>query len=156
MSAIYEAQILPRLARNTGRSRLSSQHTGTASRFVFPGSLFSHVNSYHATVVLHGWAVFYPISILGPFLNPLVSLGEFVITYPRGYHAGFNVGFNCAESVNFALESWIDLGRRAQYCKCVGDRQVSFVLVSSLNTYVPPVFIWTLTPFLLSVRRETR
>ncbi|CAE6482174.1 unnamed protein product [Rhizoctonia solani] len=46
---------------------------------------------------------------------------EFVITYPRGYHAGFNVGFNCAESVNFALESWIDLGRRAQFCKCVGD-----------------------------------
>ncbi|KEP47211.1 putative jumonji family transcription factor [Rhizoctonia solani 123E] len=47
--------------------------------------------------------------------------GEFVITYPRGYHAGFNTGFNCAESVNFALESWIELGRRAQFCKCVGD-----------------------------------
>ncbi|KAJ1301874.1 hypothetical protein OPQ81_000714 [Rhizoctonia solani] len=54
--------------------------------------------------------------------NTLVQhQGEFVITYPRGYHAGFNVGFNCAESVNFALESWIELGRRAQYCKCVGD-----------------------------------
>ncbi|KDN44039.1 hypothetical protein RSAG8_05771, partial [Rhizoctonia solani AG-8 WAC10335] len=47
--------------------------------------------------------------------------GEFVITYPRGYHAGFNIGLNCAESVNFALESWIDLGRRAQFCKCIGD-----------------------------------
>ncbi|KAH7320507.1 JmjC domain, hydroxylase-domain-containing protein [Rhizoctonia solani] len=47
--------------------------------------------------------------------------GEFVITYPRGYHAGFNIGLNCAESVNFALESWIELGRRAQYCKCIGD-----------------------------------
>ncbi|KAB5590048.1 jumonji family transcription factor [Ceratobasidium theobromae] len=54
--------------------------------------------------------------------NTLVQhQGEFVITYPRGYHAGFNVGFNCAESVNFALESWIELGRRAQFCKCVGD-----------------------------------
>ncbi|QRV82296.1 JmjC domain, hydroxylase [Ceratobasidium sp. AG-Ba] len=54
--------------------------------------------------------------------NTLVQhQGEFVITYPRGYHAGFNVGFNCAESVNFALESWIEIGRRAQYCKCVGD-----------------------------------
>ena len=48
--------------------------------------------------------------------------GEFVITYPRGYHAGFNLGFNCAESVNFALESWIDLGRRAKACGCVNFR----------------------------------
>ncbi|KAH0580355.1 hypothetical protein H2248_001857 [Termitomyces sp. 'cryptogamus'] len=47
--------------------------------------------------------------------------GEFVITFPRGYHAGFNLGFNCAESVNFALESWIELGRRAKACECVGD-----------------------------------
>lgn len=43
---------------------------------------------------------------------------EFVLTYPYGYHAGFNLGFNCAESVNFALPSWIDLGRTADYCRC--------------------------------------
>ena len=55
--------------------------------------------------------------------NTLVQhAGEFVITYPRGYHAGFNLGFNCAESVNFALESWLEIGRKAQYCGCVGDR----------------------------------
>ncbi|KAG6917212.1 hypothetical protein DXG01_003417 [Tephrocybe rancida] len=47
--------------------------------------------------------------------------GEFVITFPRGYHAGFNLGFNCAESVNFALDSWIELGRHAKVCECVGD-----------------------------------
>jgi JmjC domain, hydroxylase len=50
--------------------------------------------------------------------------GEFVITFPRGYHAGFNLGFNCAESVNFALESWLELGRKAKACECVSDRYV--------------------------------
>jgi len=55
--------------------------------------------------------------------NTLVqNAGEFVITFPRGYHAGFNLGFNCAESVNFALESWIELGRKAQACNCVNYR----------------------------------
>ncbi|KAH8105461.1 JmjC-domain-containing protein [Cristinia sonorae] len=52
--------------------------------------------------------------------NTLVQRqGEFVITYPKGYHAGFNLGFNCAESVNFALDSWLDLGRKAKICTCV-------------------------------------
>lgn len=54
--------------------------------------------------------------------NTLVQRqGEFVITFPRGYHAGFNLGLNCAESTNFALESWIDLGRTAGVCQCVPD-----------------------------------
>ncbi|KDN39626.1 JmjC-domain-containing protein, partial [Tilletiaria anomala UBC 951] len=44
---------------------------------------------------------------------------EFVITYPFGYHSGYNLGFNCAESVNFALEPWLDIGRKANYCHCV-------------------------------------
>lgn len=47
--------------------------------------------------------------------------GEFVVTFPRGYHAGFNLGFNCAESVNFALESWVELGLRAAFCACEAD-----------------------------------
>ncbi|KAF8639027.1 hypothetical protein AX17_001779 [Amanita inopinata Kibby_2008] len=54
--------------------------------------------------------------------NHLVQhAGEFVITFPRGYHAGFNLGLNCAESVNFALDSWIELGKRAKACECISD-----------------------------------
>jgi JmjC domain, hydroxylase len=54
--------------------------------------------------------------------NVLVQhAGEFVVTFPRGYHAGFNLGFNCAESVNFALDSWIELGLRAAFCTCEAD-----------------------------------
>lgn len=54
--------------------------------------------------------------------NVLVQhAGEFVVTFPRGYHAGFNLGLNCAESTNFALDSWIDLGLKAAFCGCVND-----------------------------------
>ncbi|KAL3898940.1 MAG: hypothetical protein SGCHY_002398, partial [Lobulomycetales sp.] len=47
--------------------------------------------------------------------------GEFMITYPKGYHQGFNLGFNCAESVNFALERWIPIGIKAKHCRCIND-----------------------------------
>lgn len=46
---------------------------------------------------------------------------EFIITFPYGYHAGFNYGFNLAESVNFALEEWLEIGKKARKCLCVDD-----------------------------------
>lgn len=44
--------------------------------------------------------------------------GEFVITFPYGYHSGYNLGYNCAEAVNFALDSWVEYGRVAKKCEC--------------------------------------
>ncbi|KAF5383444.1 hypothetical protein D9757_006174 [Collybiopsis confluens] len=69
--------------------------------------------------------------------NTLVQhAGEFVITYPRGYHAGFNLGLNCAESVNFALKSWIEIGKIAKACKCISDRHVIYLYARLASTHV--------------------
>lgn len=46
---------------------------------------------------------------------------EFIITFPYGYHAGFNYGYNLAESVNFALEEWLPIGKKAGKCLCIDD-----------------------------------
>lgn len=61
-------------------------------------------------------------SDFGIKVNKLVHYeGEFVITYPYGYHSGFNLGYNCAESVNFATEQWLNYGRIAKKCDCESD-----------------------------------
>ncbi|KAF9965992.1 hypothetical protein BGZ70_003605 [Mortierella alpina] len=37
--------------------------------------------------------------------------GQFVVTFPQVYHAGFNHGFNFAEEVNFAPPDWCRFGQ---------------------------------------------
>ncbi|XP_041695911.2 lysine-specific demethylase 4B isoform X2 [Coregonus clupeaformis] len=56
-----------------------------------------------------------------PFDRITQEEGEFMITFPYGYHAGFNHGFNCAESTNFATLRWIDYGKMATQCTCRKD-----------------------------------
>ena len=55
------------------------------------------------------------------FLQIVQSQGEIMVTFPMGYHSGFNTGFNIAESTNFVTERWVEYGKRASRCYCKPD-----------------------------------
>lgn len=48
--------------------------------------------------------------------------GEFVITLPGAYHAGFSLGLNIAEANNLACESWLDFAPKS-YDICRWSRE---------------------------------
>lgn len=56
-----------------------------------------------------------------PLVKVLHREREFVVVGPGAYHAGFNHGFNLAESVNFATPAWVPIGARASFCTCRPD-----------------------------------
>lgn len=66
-----------------------------------------------------------------PYNKITQNEGEFMITFPFGYHAGFNHGFNCAESTNFAAPRWVEYGKRAMQCSCSND-----MVKISMDTFV--------------------
>lgn len=66
------------------------------------------------------------------------SAGEFIVTFPRGYHCGFNNGFNCAEATNFATLEWIPFGICANMCKSpCREKQFTIDMDQYVKKYLP-------------------
>ncbi|KAH6830968.1 Transcription factor jumonji family protein / zinc finger family protein [Perilla frutescens var. hirtella] len=81
---------------------------------VYARSILSVDGEDGAFDVLLGKTTLFPPNILlehdVPVYKAVQNPGEFVITFPRAYHAGFSHGFNCGEAVNFAMGDWFPLG----------------------------------------------
>lgn len=75
-----------------------------------------------------------------PYNKITQERGEFMITFPLSYHAGFNHGFNCAESTNFATPRWIEYGKRALQCHCRPD-MVNISMETFVKKYQPKRFV---------------
>jgi hypothetical protein len=69
-----------------------------------------------------------------PFDIAIQFPGEFMITFPGSYHAGYNHGFNIAEATNFATEKWMEIGRQAEVCRC--RPECVFINVDCLETFL--------------------
>ncbi|XP_060882064.1 probable lysine-specific demethylase 4A [Metopolophium dirhodum] len=88
-------------------------------REIYPDEL-SSCPAYvrHKTIILSP-AILKKHSI--PFNTITQKPGEFMVTFPFGYHAGFNQGYNIAEATNFATPRWVEYGKKTNYCRCFGE-----------------------------------
>uniref|UniRef100_A0A7I5EAT7 [histone H3]-trimethyl-L-lysine(4) demethylase n=1 Tax=Haemonchus contortus TaxID=6289 RepID=A0A7I5EAT7_HAECO len=91
------------------------------------------------------------------------NAGEFVITFPRAYHAGYNEGLNFAEAVNFAPIDWLSKGRKciAEYADvrrfCVFSHdELVLKMASSCEKLGIAMSLATLDEMLEIAKRETQ
>ncbi|KAI4303519.1 hypothetical protein MLD38_039134 [Melastoma candidum] len=76
--------------------------------------------------------------------------GNFVVTFPRSFHGGFNLGMNCAEAVNFAPADWIphgglcaDLYRLYRKPAVISHEELLFVAAKSNHSTMDSRFLET-------------
>jgi hypothetical protein len=65
-----------------------------------------------------------------------------ISSFRRGYHGGFNAGFNCAEAVNFATLRWVEYGKNARRCTCLPD-PTEIDMGPFIRKYQPEIYsVW--------------
>eukprot|EP01113_Clastostelium_recurvatum_P018013 TRINITY_DN2125_c0_g1_i1.p1 TRINITY_DN2125_c0_g1~~TRINITY_DN2125_c0_g1_i1.p1 ORF type:complete len:842 (+),score=204.27 TRINITY_DN2125_c0_g1_i1:177-2702(+) len=87
--------------------------------------------------------------------------GEFVITFPQAYHAGFSHGFTVGEAVNFAPADWLPFGaqsiehyRNIPRSGVFSHEQLVMMLASS--SLAPEIAAWVLPELMRIKYEETR
>ncbi|KAI4303334.1 hypothetical protein MLD38_038979 [Melastoma candidum] len=92
----------------------ASHFEKVAREHVYSNDILSETGEDGVFDLLLGKTTLFPPNILlehqVPVFKATQKPGEFVVTFPRAYHAGFSHGFNCGEAVNFALADWFPLG----------------------------------------------
>ncbi|XP_075400825.1 lysine-specific demethylase 4D-like [Tenrec ecaudatus] len=104
------------------------------ARELFPGTSSGCANFLRHKVALISPRVLRANGI--PFDRITQEAGEFMVTFPYSYHAGFNHGFNCAESINFATLRWVNYGKAASQCSC-GEARVMFPMDAFVRILQP-------------------
>lgn len=92
----------------------ASDFENAVRNHVYAREILSNERDHEAFNVLLGKTTMFPPNILlehdVPVYKAVQKPGEFIITFPRAYHAGFSHGFNCGEAVNFAIGDWFLVG----------------------------------------------
>ncbi|XP_077891564.1 lysine-specific demethylase 5D-like isoform X4 [Ictidomys tridecemlineatus] len=93
-----------------GVPSLAAEHLEEVMKSLTPELFDSQPDLLHQLVTLMN-----PNTLMShgvPVVRTNQCAGEFVITFPRAYHSGFNQGYNFAEAVNFCTADWLPAGRQ--------------------------------------------
>jgi len=122
-------------------------------------SLFPELFERNPDLLLHLVTMINPLELVQQGLNVVRTVqreGEFIVTFPQAYHAGFNQGLNCCEAVNFATPDWLPWGAHAmaRYCKFqrtpVFSHEALILAVARSAIATPPGERADCLPFILS------
>ncbi|KAK8854977.1 hypothetical protein IAR55_003717 [Kwoniella newhampshirensis] len=81
---------------------------------------YYHKAGFISPVTLDEHGIRYTIAVQRP--------QEMVVTFPKGFHQGVNLGFNINEAVNFTIPEWEDFSTKSSLCWCPNRRDTTWTL----------------------------